>query len=148
MNTKLVVVIPNEYATQIPVYVKRCNYHAEGIRSFIYDAGLDLHGKEMLNSNTMSLELSKQGYIIMSLDSFNDQQNLVVYLPNEISPNQLEYFKKRKVQLKDFNLSYCTQNEYNEMNIVDVTTTNNPIMDELLIELNNRLITKEKNKKR
>ena len=52
MNKKIVIVIPNEHEVNIPVYAKSCNYHAEGIRKFIYEAGLDLHGKEILNDYT------------------------------------------------------------------------------------------------
>lgn len=147
MNKKIVIVIPNEHEVNIPVYAKSCNYHAEGIRKFIYEAGLDLHGKEILNINTISIELAKQGYIIMNFDSFNGNENIIVYLPNKISLKQLEYFEKRKEQLKNYNISFCVNNEHNEMNIIDETTTNSPIIDELLNELNNRLIIdKSKNK--
>ena len=143
MNKKVVIVIPNEYEVNISLYVKSCNYHAEGIRSFIYEAGIDLHGKEILNINEMSYELSKQGYVIMNFDSFNGFENFVIYLPNKISPKQLEYFEKRKEQLKNYNIAFCVHNGHNTLNITDKTTTDKPIIDELLNELNNRLISKQ-----
>lgn len=76
----------------------------------------------------------------MNFDSYKGRENLIIYLPNKISQKQLEYFEKRKEQLKNYNISYCVHNEHNEINIIDNATTNTPIIDELLNELNNRLI--------
>lgn len=92
----------------------------------------------------MAFELSKQDYLVMGYDEVGDLKTLIIFLPNKISPKQLEYFVRRKEGLKDYNIMFYSYGEDYKIQIHDKTTVQEPIIDNLMEELNNRLIDKKK----
>lgn len=52
---KIVVIIPNEIETNLPVFVFSCDEnHREGIREFMYQNGFQLPGSERITSQEIA----------------------------------------------------------------------------------------------
>jgi hypothetical protein len=148
MGKKSVIIIPNEQYVKIPLYVKSCKLHSEGIQNFVFQNDINLFGKEYSYSfQEIAFELAEQDYLVMGYDEIENMKNLIIYLPNRISPKQLEYFEKRKEGLKDYNLMFYSHTEDNKIKMYDNTTTSVPIIDELMKELKLKLSNKKHIKK-
>ena len=140
MDKKLVIIIPNEQYYRIPIYKKKCQSHITAIKSFVFQNDINLYGKEYSYSFTeISFELLEQEYLIIAYDEIDNIKNLIIFLPKETSPNQLKYFEEKKEWFKNFNIMFYSAKEDNKMEIYDKTTTKEPIIEELLKELNNKL---------
>ena len=150
MNKKTVIIIPNELTTNIKEFYCRCDeLHIEGISKFIYQNDLSISSQMLRNSDKVSKELADQGFIVVLIDEFYNEENiknLVILLPKEISPNQMEYFKTRKEYLQNYNLMILVKVENEKFKFIDQTTTSNPLIDELMEILSNRLIKVNKKK--
>lgn len=140
MDKKLVIILPNEQNLRIPIYKKKCQSHIEAIKSFVFQNDINLYGKEYSYSFTeISFELASQDYLVIAYDEIDNIKNLIIFLPKETSPNQLKYFEEKKEWFKNFNIMFYSAKEDNKMEIYDKTTTKEPIIEELLKELNNKL---------
>ena len=140
MDKKLVIIIPNEQYYRISIYKKKCQSHIETIKSFVFQNDINLYGKEYSYSFTeISFELASQDYLVIAYDEIDNIKNLIIFLPKETSPNQLKYFEEKKEWFKNFNIMFYSAKEDNKMEIYDKTTTKEPIIEELLKELNNKL---------
>lgn len=149
MDKKLVIILPNEQNLRIPIYKKKCQSHIEAIKSYVFQNDINLYGKEYSYSFTeISFELASQDYLVIAYDEVDNIKNLIIFLPYQISPKQLEYFEERKEWFKNYNLMFYSYKEDNIIEIYDETTIQKElIMDELLKELNVRLKDKTKTKK-
>jgi len=152
MDTKTIIIIPNELEVNIKPFFYKCdNYHIEGFNKFIYQNDISISSPLRINSDDISKELTDQGYIVILIDNFYNKEenikNFVIFLPEKISPAQFEYFTERKEYIKDYNMMILKKEENEKFKYVDQTTTDNPIIDELFELLNNRMININKKKK-
>ena len=143
MNSKSVIIIPNELNYNLPLFAQNCDQHFEGIMEFIYQSGV---GLSKLNPNTQEacFELGEQGFVIMLHDKTNITNNLITFIPKEISPKQYNWFDKRKNGLKDYNLMLMNNKDNKEWEAIDATMINEPINYELIRILNEKLIPERK----
>jgi len=156
MNKKQIIIIPNEQEVRLPIFTKKCNYHREGIINFVFNNGINLYGKEYSQSfPEMSFELAEQNYLVIGTDEWSNEKVLIAFLPNKVSPRQLEYFERGKERLKEYEIMFYSYDENNNLKIYDNTTIsaynvgNNEIsiLDELIKELNRKSQTSNKIKK-
>lgn len=156
MNKKQIIIIPNEQEVRLPIFTKKCNYHREGIINFVFNNGINLYGKEYSQSfPEMSFELAEQNYLVIGTDEWNNMMTLIVFVPNKVSPKQIEYFEKGKEKLNKYNIMFYSYDENKKLKIYDNATINVyyrkndeiTIYDELIKELNRKLPTKNKTKK-
>lgn len=147
MDKKEVIIIPNELEVNInPFYFSCKELHIEGLKKFIYQYDLSISSPIIKNADKVSKELADDGFCIIHTDEFDKIKNLLVYLPIKITNKQLEYFYSKQEDLKKYNLMLLTKEETDNFKVIDQTTTEKPIIDILMEELNNRLITKAKRK--
>lgn len=83
--------------------------HAEGFREFIKERHLEYPGYEKDAGYTLAVYLISLGYLVFQGES---TQTSIVYLPETISNNQYEWYRKNKKMLRRINLAILDKNEY------------------------------------
>ena len=144
MNAKAVIVIANELNYSIPLFVENCENHIEGLKKYIYHNDINLSKITNISIQEASIDLGEQGYTVILYDKEENYRNLVIYLPQEISPKQYEWFNKRKKGLENYNLMIADNTHDNNWNSIDETITDKPIITELFRLLDEKLIKSTK----
>jgi len=148
MNNKQIIIIPNEQEVRLPIFSKKCKYHREGVINFVFNNDINLYGKEYSQSfPEMSFELAEQNYLVIGTDEWNNEKILIAFVPNKVSPRQLEYFERGKEKLKEYDIMFYSHDENNNLKIYDKTTisdynglnTTISTYEELIKELNRKL---------
>ena len=147
MTIKIVIIIPNENIISLPTFVSQCEqFHIEKIKKFITEIGIELGPEQLKSSQKASQTLAEHDFCVMLYDEIETLKNLVIFLPNKISNNQLNWFQKREEGLKNYTLSVFSYTEEQKWELIDNTTTSEPIISVL-----NQLLTQRcfsvKNKK-
>ena len=136
MKKKEVIIIPNELEVNLKAFSHKCKKnHIEGISKYIYQNDLSVSSPVMINSDKIAKELVDQGFIVILTDEFYNKENiknLLIYLPEKISPNQLEYFQIKKDELIKYNLMILAKEPMDKFKIIDETTTEESILDILM----------------
>lgn len=146
---KIVVIIPNELETNIPLFVSSCdNDHCEKLREFMYQNDFSLLKDARITSQEIAFSLGEQGFCVLLGLETSDIKNLIAFLPNKVSPKQYEYFSKRESGFKKYDFSFFEYTDNENWNIVDKTTFTGNIIEELLERLKQKLIAYSKIKKR
>ena len=149
MNNKAVIIISNEYETKIPLYVCPCNnQHKEGVMNFIYQNDISLPETKNLTTQEISFTLGEDGFCVLLYSEEANRKDLVAFIPNQISPNQYNWFKKREKELIKYNLAFFNYTQNGTWYPVDKTTTETPIIEELMNQLNEKAIPTTTNLKR
>ena len=144
MEKKTLIIIPNENKYQIPLYVHNCEFtHLEGFMNFIYHNDINYQIDRKTTSQEIAFHLGESGYVVMlhDYDDIINENNLVVFLPNELSQKQFDWFQKRKEGLKNYNIMIF-ESIKNDWIPIDNTTTNEPIISELDKITNKKLVRK------
>lgn len=146
MNRKILGIIPNELEIKLPPFISLCYDHLEKILEFIYNTGINLYDKENSDIDTISKLLAEQGYLIFSVDETENAKWMIIYIPEKVSQNQLNYFEKRKNNFKEYAIEYLTKQSDDTFKSKYQENIEKSIIDSLIDDLTNRLTTKEKNK--
>ena len=146
MNRKVVGVLPNELEIKLPPFISSCYNHFDKIKEFIYNTGINLYGQERDNIDTTSKLLADQGFLVFSVDEIEQVKSLVIYIPEKISPKQLEYFEKRKEPFSQYIIEYLIKQSNGLFEHKYQDNLDRPVIDSLINDLKERLTTKEKNK--
>lgn len=145
MPKKAIVIIPNEQIHQIPLFVSNCeNSHLEGFSKFIYHSDMNYSITKNTSSQEIAFFLGELGYTVMlyDYDEAINENNLVIFLPSQISPKQIEWFEKRKKGLSNYNIMIFENVIDKNWIPIDKTTTEEPMLSELERITNKRLIKK------
>ena len=150
MHKKIVRIISNENLYKINPFYRSCDFHhMQGIRSFLYHNDINI-GDQLYDSVYASKLLSSQGFLVMLTSSYDDMENIEIFIPEVISENQIEYFLKQEVQ-EDLQKSKIVLYKYNSkndsLNIINNKTNKETMLDILLDELSNCLESKKVNNK-
>ena len=143
MHSKSVIIIANELNHPMPLFAQNCENHFTGLKEFIYQSGVNL-SKPNLTNQEMCFELGEQGFIVMLHDKTEITNNLLIFIPKEISPKQYNWFDKRKNGLNDYELMLINNTCDKKWENIDYTITDKPIISELFRILNEKLIPEEK----
>lgn len=137
---KIVVIIPNELETNIPLFTFSCeDNHREGIWEFLYQNDFPLPEEKRITSQEISFSLAEQGFCVLMGEEDETEKNLVAFLSTRISPNQYEYFERRKKGLENYNFAFFDRTDNSLWNIIDRTTFSGDIMEEFLKRLKNKV---------
>ena len=151
MHKKIVRIIANENKNNIEPFYRSCEYHhLQGIRQFIYHCELNLD-EQLLDSMQASKLLASLGFCVMLSSAYDDIENIEIFIPEQISKKQLEYFNQEKMQQKlaESNLVLYKLTKESSLEITSKSITKEPIINELMKELNERLeLAKTTNKSR
>lgn len=150
MVSKIVIIIPNENKISLyQPYVEECEqFHKEQINKFCYEVGITLTGGQQENSHLGSKELAQEGFCTILCDETPTLTNMIIFLPNEISDNQYNWFSKREEGLKRYNISILNYTNSQEWELLDHTTTKDPIIESLKKLLEEKHVSKGKIKQR
>ena len=140
MDKKLVIIIPNELETRLPIFSTKCNWHQEAMFQFIYHNDLNLYGHEQESADTLSKCLTDMGFCIILVDEYRDTSLMVAYIPTKVSPKQLEYFCRGKDILSKYNILVALREENNSYKTLEKESLNKPMIELLIEELNKRLV--------
>lgn len=83
--------------------------HAKGYREFIKENNLDYPGYETESGYTLAIYLISLGFLVFQAES---KETSIVYLPETISKNQYEWYRKNKKILRRIKLAILDKNEY------------------------------------
>ena len=146
MIKKFIVIIPNELEVNLPIYVKECrNFHEDKIRDFINEAGIEIDCVHKLNTVELSFKLTKLGYLVILGIVEESNRDLIVFVPDKVSDRQFKYFIDREKGLR-FNyevMAYISTEKIN-WQMLDSTTTDKLVIDELISILKKRVVEKKK----
>lgn len=150
MGQKVVIIIANELDNQIPLFVFPCDQeHKDGIRNFIYENGLSIPLD--LSAHEASFALTEIGFCVMLYDKLTTSnqkiENLIAYIPKNISPKQYAWFEKRKTGLTNYELAFYDYTNESTWNAIDKFTTDKPIVLALMETLNKKQISQLTNEK-
>lgn len=146
MHKKIVRIISNENLYKINPFYRSCDFHhMQGIRSFLYHNDINI-GDQLYDSVYASKLLASQGFLVMLTSSYNNMENIEIFIPEVISEKQIEYFLKQEVQ-EDLGKSkivlYKYNSENNSLNIINNAKNKENMLDVLLDELSNSLEPKK-----
>lgn len=148
MNRKITIIIPNELETKLPLFVFPCDSHQDGVTAFIIENGICLGKDELVSAHSQSCVLAEQGFCVMHYDQENGEETLLVYLPEKISPKQYTWFQKRQTGLSKYKyLFFYNYTKEKTWQLFDQETTKNPILSELMQQLEEKQISSLAKKK-
>lgn len=132
MKEKAVIIISNELEQPFPLFVFNCeNNHSEGLKEFVYQVGISLPEIKNISTPEIAFYLGELGYVVMLYNKYLNENDLVIFLPKQISPKQLEWFEKRKKGLLTYNIMIFEHDADKKWRPIDQTTTKEPIISEL-----------------
>lgn len=102
--------------------------HAKGYREFIKDKHLEYPGYEKEAGYTLAVYLISLGYLVFQGES---TQISLIYLPETITDNQYEWYRKNKKILRRIKLAILDKNEYGLNNYDDSTLCGERAFDKL-----------------
>ena len=146
MKRKVLGIIPNELEIKLPPFISSCYSHFEKMTEFIYNSGINLYNQENSNIDEISKILADQGYLVFSVDETDEVKWMIIYVPEKVSPKQLEYFEQRKNNFKQYTIEYITKQPDNAFKHKYQENVEKPIIDSLMDDLKERLTIKEKSK--
>lgn len=143
---KNIVIIPNEEELEIPngIYYDSFSVterHAEKLDVFCKQYNIGITVEEDTIGHEVSLQLANFGHFAIN----GEEKNIVFYIPNQVSNNQLEWFKKNLLLIKEFKVQgYVFENRKVESISYK---KDNPLksIEEILFKLEEKLIIKTKN---
>lgn len=148
MTNKQVIIIPNENMYSFEPYIKGSNNttHKEKLIEFIYETGIEICNEDIfrISSQELAYYLTEQGFCVMLQKTSDEtkENNLTVYLPQEISENQRIYFKLAASLLDKSNLTVFSMDQEEPMiNYQRKASTN---VDELIKYVNQIPLTPKK----
>lgn len=148
----LMVISPNKednYEVEMPLDISRAEKHDRYLAKYLSSKNLAVDGMEEMGVYNISTYAASLGFIIFQIDI----DNTVVYLPNEITSDQYEWFKKNKRKIRKYHLLIVDLDE-NQINHYDASNLDsiNPffkyreLMEEKKIISNERTDIYAKNK--
>lgn len=147
MNRKIVGVLPNELKTSLRTFISSGLSHLEIIQKFIkYN---DIYVSDYFNiyaMDTIAKLLTDEDFLVFSVDENENNKLMIVYVPEQVSSNQLNYFEKRREQLKQYPIEYLLKNSDNTFEIKEQSSTDMQIIDALIEDLKLREVKIEKPK--
>ena len=148
MHKKSITIIANENKYRMEPYYRSCQYHhTEGFRNFAYYTGIEIDDS-FDDSMYISKQLIEKGFCVILTSSYveDNLENNEIFIPQTISEEQLKYFSQDKLQekLSKSSIVVYKQDDKFGLDIISRNTTREPVLTELMNELNNRLAKKPK----
>ena len=133
MSQKRIIIIPNKDIYTLNNHVVSCeNTHGETLLEYIIELGLPILDSNRNDGQSLACHLAELNFCVMLYDKAEQIENLIIYLPYQISTNQFEYINKRKTGLANFELSFVALNKDHSLTNYDKEITSVPIIEELM----------------
>lgn len=146
---KIVTILPYELAVDNFVY--RCDIsHTEALNEFMFINDIRLENECNQLSQKIAFSLVEMNYLVMFYDNEANIDNLIIFLPKNISKRQYEWFKKREKGLLNYRVHIFENYEENKWKTVGEMLDNEIVISLLFEKLNEKLVinkTKMKEKK-
>ena len=152
---KQVIIIPQKEEDK--VFISTCEgYHLIGLRKFISIMGLNINVQPPISTPEVARDLVKEGYCVMLTNNLtikNEEDEIAeeikhieIFIPEQVTEYQFEYFVQNK-RLSTYNIVIYKYYQDGTLKIINKRTTEKPVLEKLLTELENNIKVETKTRK-